>query len=91
MRRKLHVPALIGFVATVAVTAKILWARWTIHADSHAIMPSAMGPGWTSVFGTEAFLILAAAAPLAAWLGHKAFFSRFARRRRRRTPPREPR
>lgn len=76
LRRAIHVPALVGLIATVLFAAWMLWSRWDMAGHGGLIANRRFG-GVSSGFGDAAFLILAGTVPLIVWLAYKAFFSRF--------------
>ena len=85
MKRAIHVPYLLALLATTFGTAAAL--RWIWQRSLLAPGDIGCNNGGYSVmacdtdFGNYATALLLIAAPIIAWLVHKAFFSRFKRGR----------
>src|SRR3546814_2761523 len=76
MRRQVNYPALAWLIVVLLGTAVALRLAWQSFLANPQLLQAGRPVGWASTFGIVATLIIVVAAPLVAWLVHRAFFSR---------------
>jgi hypothetical protein len=81
MKRSIHVPAFIGLLVALSLTAGVLWWLWQrslsypgdirCNHGGHSVFAC------DTDFGNYATVVVLAALPLIVWLARKSFFTRF--------------
>src|SRR3546814_9430100 len=79
MRRQVNYPALAWLIVVLLGTAVALRPAWQSFLANPQLLQAGLPVGWASTVGIVATLIIVVAAPLVAWLVHRAFFSFFRR------------
>ena len=80
MKRALHIPALVALIVAILLTGSGLWWLWRLSVVRPGEIRCNNG-GYSVMacdtdFGNYATVLILVAAPIIAWLIHKAFFTR---------------